>query len=162
MIHAALLFIELARERLSQVRKSLASKKKLQPELRSLALLCLGDWDMTLKDKRRSFLTQAVKDWCRRMHDHEWLDVCLAMTHKDETLLSARAKEFTLTSREDDAEKMELVVRTFWSLRRVAESIEQAAATLHAVVEASYKISRSISAKSKAMKAIVSSSEREV
>ena len=57
---------------------------------------------------------------------------------------------------------MDLVVKSFWSLKRALKLIEHAAGTLHSVVEASYTISRSISAKSAVMKSLVSTSFKEI
>jgi hypothetical protein len=127
-----------------------------------LAKLCLDDWEMIIKVKRTSFLSHAVKDWCRRMHNHECLNVCLSMIHSEETLLSAKAMQITLTSRQDDVEKMELVVRSFWSLKHALKLIEHSCGTLHSVIEAAYTISRSISSKSAAMKSLVSAFYKEI
>ena len=140
------------------MKKLLSAKKKLQKEMEVLAKLCLDDWEMIIKVKRTNFLSHAVKDWCWRMHNHDWLNVSMSMTHSEETLLSAKAMQITLTSRQDDVEKMEIVVRSFWSLKHALKLIEHTAATLHSVVEASYTISRSISSKSAPMKSLVSTS----
>ena len=144
------------------MKKLLTSKKKLQKEMELLAKLCLDDWEMIIKVKRTSFLSHAVKDWCRRMHNHDWLNVCMSMTHSEETLLSAKAMHITLTSRQDDVEKMELVIRSFWSLKHAPKLIEHSAGTLLSLVEASYTISRSISSKSAQMKLLVSTSYSEI
>ena len=140
------------------MKKLLTPKKKLQKEMELLSRLCLDDWEMIIKDKRTYFMTHTMKDWCWRMHNHDWLNVCVSMTHSEETLLSAKAMQITLTSRHDDVERMKFVVGSFWSLKRALKLIEESAGTFHSVLEASYTISRSISAKSAAMRALVSTS----
>ena len=92
------------------------------------------------------------------MHSLEWLNICLEMRGSAETVLSGRARQITVLSKEDDREKTSLVVKTWWGLKDAAALIERAAHTLHTVLEAAYKISRIGGGKSRAMKALVSKS----
>jgi len=114
MIHIALLSLELARERLSEVSSHLKTKSKLQSELVKMARAWVLSWKTILQVKRRSFLTHAVKELCWRQictTDYEWLNMILQMRDNSglEALLSDRARQITCLPREDNPEKMQLV-----------------------------------------------------
>ena len=47
------------------------------------------------------------------MHSLEWLNICLEMRDTAETVLSERARQITVLSKEDDREKTSLVVKTW-------------------------------------------------
>lgn len=155
MVHIALISLELAREHLSEVTNHLKTKKGLQHELVKMARAWVLSWKTMLQVKRRSFLTHAVKDLCWSLHDYEWLNMCLQMRDNAEALLSDRARQITCLSKEDDAEKLLLVVRSYWSLRDTAKAVENAAHTLLLVLSAAYKMSRIGGVKSRAMKVLV-------
>ena len=54
-----------------------------------------------------------MKIECWRKHSHEWLNICLEMRDSAETVLSGRARQITVLSKEDDREKTSLVVKTW-------------------------------------------------
>ena len=92
------------------------------------------------------------------MHSYEWLNMCLEMRDSAETVLSGRARQITVLSKEDDREKTSLVVKTWQSLKDSATLIESAAHTLHMVLQAAYTIGRKGGGKFGAMKVLVSKS----
>jgi len=72
-----------------------------------------------------------------------------------EALLSDRSRQITCLPREDNPEKMQLVLKSWWSLRDTAKAVEQAAHTLLLVLSAAYTISIRCALKASVMKVIV-------
>ena len=84
------------------------------------------------------------------------------MNDKSEALLSDRARQITCLSKENDVEKMRLVVKSYYDLSDTAEAVGCAAHTLHLTLTAAYKMSRLGGVKYRAMKALIMETEKDL